>query len=52
MKSPLKTPLLHRLLSIGLAACVTFSLLLSVDFLATMDVPIGTLSASGQGPRA
>ena len=47
-----KPTLLQRLLSFGLAACVTMSVLAGIDALTVPETSAGQMSATGQGPRA
>jgi hypothetical protein len=51
LTSPQPT-LLQRLLSFGLAACVTMSVLAGIDSLTVPASNADQMSATGQGPRA
>ena len=52
MKTSPKATLLQRLMSFGLAACITASVLFGIDSLTMPDAPAGQWSSTGQGPRA
>lgn len=52
MKTSPKPTLLQRLMSFGLAACITASVLFGIDSLTLPDAPAGQWSSTGQGPRA
>lgn len=52
MKTSLTPTLPQRLMSFGLAACITASVLFGIDALTVPEAPAGQWSSTGQGPRA